>query len=98
LEIGHHGGVPSPWCGRGPARLSLELKGACDSVSVKLYTRSMACVGSAKLGPQAQGWAMVTLPPELVQGLSSGAYYYVASIERGSAKGKPALGVWMVLR
>jgi hypothetical protein len=98
LEIGQHVPVPSPWHGSGPARLALEMKGASDGLTLKVYTPAMACVGRAELGAQARGWVQVALPDDLVRGLPGGVYYYSLQARRGAAQSKTVIGVWMVLR
>lgn len=88
LEFEDHHFWPNPAMGGyvDLARIAVKLKGSADSLTVKVYTRAMLCVGTQKLGPQSAGWHHLPLPSDFVQDASNGTYYYVVSGERGQAK------------
>jgi hypothetical protein len=76
----------------------VELLGPCESLTLRLYTPAMACVGEAEWGPQSKGWGQVDLPVALMAGLPSGVYYYSLQARRAAARSTRVLGAWMVLR
>lgn len=98
LQIGRHGGMPSPWTGRGPAAIKVELLGDCDTVLLRLYTPAMVLVAEVELGPASAGWVTLVLPVDKASVLPSGIYYYSVEARRGSAHSAAVKGAWMALR
>jgi hypothetical protein len=95
-EIEKHMASPNP--SNGSAQLLVKLKGPVDSLEVRLYSKSMICIGVSELGPQGAGWRAIALPAELmIQG--NGLYYYrVKSMQSGKLNQEPGIGSLMLLR
>lgn len=67
-------------------------------MELKVFTKSMTCLGISRLGAQGPGWCKVPLPSEL-NGQSSGLYYYrVKSKRSGTENSEPGIGSFMVIR
>lgn len=65
---------------------------------VKVYTKSMVCLGSSRLGSRGKGWCQVPLPAELAAA-PAGLYYYRLSTLRGGVESlEPGIGSLMLLR
>jgi len=98
-DITKHSAYPNPWSGQGPAMVAAQLAGRCDSLTLKVYTNAMVCVGSRELGPQNAGWVQIPMPTELVSGAGNGTYYYIITAQRGSTTNLTrAVGKFLVLR
>jgi expansin (peptidoglycan-binding protein) len=97
-EIEQHGAWPSPYQG-GPGWVSAKLAGRADGVTLKIYTKAMACIGTQELGPQGAGWVKIPLPSAFSDAPVNGTYFYVISIQRNGHRNlKHSTGKIMVLR
>lgn len=98
-EIENSVSVPSPWTGSGPLFVSAKLLGACDRLTLKVYSSSLVCVGTTELGAQPGGWAKIPAPTEFLNQAANGHYFYIVTAERGGQKNlKKAVGKISVLR
>lgn len=98
-EIEKHAAYPSPWDGTGQAWVSAKLEGHVDRLVLKVYTKSLVCVGTQELGAQNAGWTKIPMPTELLGSVSNGTYFYVISSERAGTKNlTKAVGKFLVLR
>lgn len=95
-EIEKHAVGPNPNPGHGS--ISVKLKGRVDSVRVRVYSKSMICIGESSSGALQGGWRQVPLPVELA-GQTNGLYYYqVKSMRNGSENHEPGIGSFMLLK
>ncbi len=94
LAIQAHGPANSP----NPAAILCKLVGDAESLEVKVYSKSMVCVGTAVTGPQAEGWRFIPLPAAMGT-VGNGLYYYVLSAQGAGGQVKaPGIGKFYILR
>lgn len=96
IEIEHAVPGPNP----NPSHFHVKFKGGVDSVTIRIYSRAMACVAVVTgPGSRSQHWQAVPVPSDLYGKLGSGTYYYTASGERGGVKClKPWVGKFAIFR
>jgi hypothetical protein len=88
---------PDPYTGKGPATIAVKLGGACDQVTLRIFTKAMVCVGTVTSGPQSEGWAEIPLA-ESVASLPNGLYYYLAQASRAGAETPTCVGKMLLAR
>lgn len=94
--IEEHRVVPNPNFGSGA--LHFKLKGAVDSVELRVYTKSMTCIGRMEAGAQNAGWGKIALPAELAA-YGGGLYYYQVKSRRGGQENaEPGIASLMILK
>ncbi|MES2201010.1 MAG: hypothetical protein V4498_02035, partial [candidate division FCPU426 bacterium] len=72
--------------------------GDAESLEVKVYSKSMVCVGTAVTGPQAEGWRFIPLPAAMGT-VGNGLYYYVLRAQGAGGQVKaPGIGKFYILR
>jgi endo-1,4-beta-D-glucanase Y len=87
--------VPNP----NPTSIWVLLNYPAEQVVLKVYSQSMAMMGSTKLGAQAAGWVSVPLPWTGHGAMGSGTYYYVVSARRNGSEAKaPKIGRLVISR
>ena len=98
-EIEQHAACPSPWNGTSPLYIAAKLSGHCDRLVLKVYTRSLVCVGTSELGPQNAGWTKIAAPTDFMLNAANGGYFYIVTAERDGQKNiTKAIGKLLVLR
>jgi hypothetical protein len=98
-EIEHHSAFPSPWDGGSPLYVACKLSGHVDRLVLKVYTRSLVCVGSTELGAQNAGWTKIAAPTDFMLSAANGGYFYIVTAERDGQKNiTKAIGKLLILR
>jgi hypothetical protein len=94
--IEEHGVSPNPNSGAG--FVAFKLKGRSDAIELKVFTKSMTCLGSSRLGAQSGGWSKIPLPAELLIQPNGLYYYQVKTFRGGVANKEPGIGSLMLIR
>lgn len=88
--------VPNPGL---PSNIYVLLDRSVDSITIKIYSKSMVMIDKVEVGPQFAGWTKMPLPASFLVNCSTGTYYYVVEVERqGTKVRKNGIGQLVILK